>query len=79
LSFYRKNDEISDKLNAKESGLDIKIVEAIKENKYITIPELAKITGKSTATIYRHLEELSKFGKVKRVGSRKTGYWDLII
>jgi len=75
----KKNDKISDKLNGRSSGIDIEILKAIKENKYITIPELAVITGKSTATIYRHLEDLSKSGKVKRVGSRKTGYWDLII
>jgi len=75
----KKNDKINDSLNVKKSVLDIKIVEAIKENKYITIPELAEITGKSTATIYRHLENLSKEGKVKRVGSRKTGYWELMI
>jgi len=71
------NDKINDKSYNKEGSLDAKIVEAIKENKYVTIPELSNITGKSVATIHRHLNALSKSGKIERVGSRKTGYWDL--
>lgn len=66
------------RVTQRENPLDREILNAVKENKYITIPELAKLTGKSDATIYRHLESLSKAGKIQRVGSRKTGYWDLL-
>ena len=45
----------------------------------ITIPELALLIGRSEATIHRHLDAMSKLGEILRVGSRKSGYWDLKI
>lgn len=57
------------------SNLDDMIINSIKNNKYITIPELANIVNKSEITLHRHLNDLSKNGMVSRVGSRKTGYW----
>ena len=71
------NEKKKDKITQRENSLDQEILNAVKENKYITIPALAKLTGKSGATIHRHLDSLSKADKIKRVGSRKTGYWDL--
>lgn len=47
------------------------------DNKYVTIPELAIKIGKSEPTIHRHIDALVSKGIVKRVGSRKTGYWEI--
>lgn len=71
------NDKKNDKITPKSTTLDHRIVEAVKGNKYITIPELAALTGKSESTIHRHLDVLVKSGKIARVGSRKTGFWDI--
>lgn len=57
------------------SNLDDMIINSIKNNKYITIPELANIVNKSEITVHRHLNDLCKNGIVSRIGSRKTGYW----
>ncbi len=73
---YEKTYEYN-KFNDKMNEIDGKIVNLIKINKYITIPELAKEINKSGPTIYRHLETLMKNNQIKRVGSRKTGYWKL--
>ena len=73
------NDQISEQKSKKQSALDQKIKISIKENKYITIPELALLIGRSEATIHRHLDAMSKLGEILRVGSRKSGYWDLKI
>ena len=70
------NDKKNDKIN-KQSSVDYKIIEAIKENKYITIPELAQNIEKSEATVHRHLDAFLKAGRIRRVGSRKTGFWEL--
>lgn len=59
------------------SNLDDMIINSIKNNKYITIPELANIVNKSEITVHRHLNDLSKNGMVSRVGSRKRGYWKI--
>ena len=47
------------------------------DNKYVTIPELAIKIGKSKPTIHRHIDALVSKGIAKRVGSRKTGYWEI--
>lgn len=75
--FERNTNSLNDKINDKINRLDKEIIAAIRENKYITIPELAFQTEKSVATIHRHLDELSQKGLVKRVGSRKSGYWEI--
>lgn len=64
--------------NDKINDLDGQIIDLIIENKYITIPELSKKIMKSEPTIHRHLDNLVKLGIIKRVGSRKTGYWDIL-
>ena len=63
------------RLDYRISNLDDMIINSIKNNKYITIPELANIVNKSEITVHRHLNDLSKNGMISRVGSRKTGYW----
>ena len=76
--FKRKTNYLNDKINDKINKLDKDIISLLKENKYITIPELSKDLGKSEPTIYRHLEQLINNSFLKRIGSRKTGYWELI-
>ena len=56
------NEKKKDKITQRENLLDQEILNAVKENKYITISDLAKLTGKSEATIHRHLDSLSKAG-----------------
>lgn len=65
------------RLDYRISNLDDMIINSIKNNKYITIPELANIVNKSEITVHRHLNDLSKNGMVFRVGSRKKGYWKI--
>ncbi|PKP17260.1 MAG: hypothetical protein CVU05_15850 [Bacteroidetes bacterium HGW-Bacteroidetes-21] len=47
----------------------------IKENRKITIPEMAKQLGISTRAVEKQLAGLKKAGKVNRIGSEKGGYW----
>ncbi len=76
------DNKIDNKINSKTKGklksLDSELIKILKENIYITIPEMAKKVQKSEATIHRHLNSLSKIGILSRIGSRKTGYWKLI-
>lgn len=73
----KQNDKKKDKITSKLTTLDDRIVEAVRGNKYITIPELAALTDKSESTIHRHLDVLVKSGRITRVGSRKTGFWEI--
>ena len=62
-------------LNDKINNIDKLIINEIYKNKYITIPELAIKINKSEPTIHRHIDSLVSKGYIRRVGSRKTGYW----
>ena len=69
------NDRINDVINDRINQLDEMIITELRNNKYLTTQQLSKITGKSEPTISRHLSTLVKNGYIKRVGSRKSGYW----
>ncbi len=64
--------KMSGKTSGKTSG---KILELVKENKYISIPEMAKIIGVSERSIERNIENLKNDDLLKRVGPAKGGYW----
>lgn len=75
--FDRDPNFLSDKINDKINEIDKKIINAIKDNKFITIPELSYLIEKSEPTIHRHIVDLVKRKLIKRVGSRKAGYWEV--
>ena len=54
------------------------VIIAIKDNKYITIPRLARMFMVSEKTIKRDIKKLRKQGKIKRVGPDKGGYWEVL-
>ena len=54
-----------------------KIFELIKENKFITIKELAHNLNVSEKTIKRDLDKLKKENILKRI-DKKGGYWEII-
>jgi predicted HTH transcriptional regulator len=66
---------MSGKTSEEMSG---KIIEYIKKNNEITIPELAKLLGKSERTIERNLKKLQEEGRVKREGGTKGGHWQIL-
>ncbi len=55
-----------------------KILSAIKENPKITTAELVNISGLSRRGVEWNIEKLKKQGKLKRIGSDKGGYWEII-
>ena len=60
----------------KVSNADL-VYAALKRNPKQTKEEVSKATGLSRATITRTYRELEKQGKIHRVGSNKTGYWEV--
>jgi ATP-dependent DNA helicase RecG len=53
----------------------VKIIELIAENKFITIPEIAKTVGISLRSAERKVNKLKSEGKIHRSGSTKGGHW----
>jgi ATP-dependent DNA helicase RecG len=58
-------------INGEEIMLQIDI------NPEITIDEMVKITGKSQSTIEKTIKKLRDDNVIKRIGSRKTGRWEI--
>ena len=67
--------KISEKPSEKAKNL---VLKQLRENPRRNKEELALILGLSRATITRALQALVKESEIKRVGSNKTGYWELI-
>jgi len=55
-----------------------RIVGAIKANNRITYDALAVATGASRRTISREIKMLSQQGVLRRIGSDKTGHWEVL-
>ena len=56
-----------------------KIIQLIKEDKNITILELSDILNVTDKTIKRDISKLKDKHKIKRVGSSKSGYWEILV
>ena len=54
-----------------------KILELLRQNPKYTKSDLMQILDKADGTIKEHLSNLKKEGKLKRVGSTKSGYWEV--
>ena len=55
-----------------------KILAAFKGNPRATIKEVAKIAGVTSRTIDREVESLKAQGRLKRIGSAHSGYWEIL-
>ncbi|MFH0856700.1 MAG: winged helix-turn-helix transcriptional regulator [bacterium] len=71
-------DESSEKkLGEKLGENQTMIINLIGEDKYITIPELAKKIKISTTAIENNIAKLKEKGILERIGPDKGGYWEV--
>ena len=56
----------------------VKILELVKEDPKITIPEMSNLIGVTERSVERNISKLKKEGTLKRIGSDKGGYWEII-
>lgn len=67
-----------DSLNDKLTKIEKQIISLIEENREITIDLLVIATNKSKRTISRYLKKLKDNSVIRRIGSDKKGYWEII-
>jgi Fic family protein len=58
-------------------GVKADIIDKLREQPTLSAKELATLLKRSTRTIERHIRELREQGILVRVGSDKTGYWQI--
>ena len=68
------NDTINDTIKNRQND----IVVLIKKTPLITRKEIAQILNISEPTVARDLKLLQEIGAIKRNGSNKTGYWEVL-
>lgn len=54
-----------------------KIMQAVKENPYVTQTELAKIVGISVKSVKENMKKLQTQGLLNRIGADKNGHWEI--
>lgn len=63
--------------NGDENNVNL-ILNAISEDPKITQKNIAIKTGLSTRTVSREIRELRNTGVIRRVGSDRSGYWEIV-
>lgn len=78
--FIQGTDNQNVGVNKKNVGVksEEKIITLIKDNNKITIKEMAIKLDKTTRSIERTIKNLKQNNKIKRVGSDKTGTWEIV-
>ena len=79
MPFYSdiKNQNVTTNVTIKKVATEDSVYQLLKENPTQTREELAKRLNKTVRTIQRALDKLSEAGKISRIGSNKTGYWEV--
>ena len=69
--------KVTQKVTVKVTANQQKIIDAIKNNPFITQEELAKIVGIARKNIVSNMKKLQENGLIKRVGADKNGHWQV--
>ena len=60
------------------SETQVAILTLIKENKYITTNEISDKLNKELSTIKKSIKVLKDVGILARIGTNRTGYWEIL-
>lgn len=72
------NASVSAPVNLSELNTPEAILACVRENNDVTRQEMAERIGKDLRTIGRAIKRLQESGRLRRVGSDKTGHWEII-
>ncbi len=65
-------------INAPITELQVQILDFIRSNPTVSYDELAGLVHKDRSTIIRNIGRLKETGFLRRVGSRKSGRWEML-
>ncbi len=69
--------KVTTKVTIKVTINQQKIIEAVKQNPFITQEELVNVVGISRKSIIQNMKKLQENGLLKRIGSNKNGRWQV--
>ena len=56
----------------------VKILQFLRGNAQLSIPELSSLIGISTRAIEKNIKTLQSKGQLQRIGGAKGGYWQVL-
>jgi ATP-dependent DNA helicase RecG len=65
-------------LNVPINDTSLQVLRIIAANPEFSLDEIAEKIGRTRKTVQRVVRDLKKNGYVKRIGSRKTGHWEVV-
>ncbi len=65
-------------IKASLSALQVQLLDFIRSNPAVSYDELAEMTQKDRTTVMRNIGKLKDAGILRRVGSKKTGHWEVL-
>ena len=54
------------------------LLKMLSDDPKLTVAEMAEVLNVSERTVKRHISSLTENGKIRRVGSDKTGRWEIV-
>lgn len=72
------NDTVNDTVKAKNDTVNDTVFNLIKQNNRITSSEISEKLNISISTAKRKIKELKEEGIISRIGSDKSGYWEIL-
>ena len=70
--------KVGEKVGENFTPNQIKILDAIRQNSKISAVKLSQMIGISSRKIEENIKKLKQMGVLRRVGSAKGGYWEII-
>ncbi len=70
--------EMNGSINGSLNSEDLKVLEIIKNNPFITAKQMCKDAKISERKFYRIYNKLKNLNYIERIGSRKNGSWKII-
>jgi ATP-dependent DNA helicase RecG len=64
-------------INAPLTDFQVQLVDLIAQNPFISYEVLAEKLNKKRTTVMRNIQKLKELGILKRVGPKKSGYWEV--
>jgi len=72
-----KNGTVNDTVN--DDDAKKQVLFCVRQNPKYTLDKIAKKTGYSRRTVTRQMKVLQDTGIIKRIGSPKAGYWEVML
>ena len=78
--FYRDNvtENVSVNVPERKTPSHEIVLNLLKENPMRSREEMARIMGNTVRTVQRALDKLSDEGRIRRIGTARAGYWEVI-